>query len=954
MHSMTKIFVYAILLLVSLALAACSSDITIDSLPPTEEVDAPAEAAKEWYEAVNTMEALAADSLVCEAQREAFRREMEAGSLFFTSAESLLASDQDIELDISDVEFRTMNQERDTATVRARGEVRAAVGSSIYSEAISERWEMVEEDGEWKWCEDVVAETAETPPTPAAKPTEVDEPEAAPVGNSTATEVPTDPSEPPTLVSIHLPGDGLTNGNGYIGPFCCTGETAIISANGTPVGYIYYYGWQGEAYNVADGSVATDIEILVSGLSNLANPSSEQIQSSVSFLAEELVPGATKSTQAGELIFSVAVEDAELEEFNDELHYRMGSAEVIVNISTTAPGQWELVKNEPQHDFFIVELEQSEPEGGWTEYTARLAYLNRSDTKLPEFRGGRAYVITDSGDSYDASVYEDAIGSDLGTTFSLYAGAPLLPGLAVRQKYSDARDSIVLPTLSFRIPSSMHPISITIDESRNQFFVLEELEYPLFDDEPGTTIDLPAEYKVRDMLTVRLSPPVISGERISIPVQAESLNATGDEALSLSHYAVDANGLLLPGGHGLGDCGDAWTDVGIEENHPLTIGPLQTVESEICIRMPLSPLDQTIAVAVYGDIEGVFLARVGPASETSQPSSPQLDESSQPGRILVLSDMDGNNETFDDEVFVVDSDGTNLRNLSNHEFADFAADLSPDGSKVIFATLRTGDSQIWLADIEASSLRQLVAEPLGPGTSASWPIWSPEGDEVAFTLMGDVERNGIYLVDSSGGDIYPFTSDPSVPPFIYEPFGWSPDGERIFVIDSPDGGGQDWEIAVIHRDGTKQYLSNDPSGEGKFGSMSPDGERVAFVHWPTYTIWTVSNEGQDLAELTDLPSMAPNWSPSGDRLAFYSIDGSTSDIFIIDADGSNLQNVTNHPARDHSPVWSPDGTEIAFASDRDGNFEIYVINLDTGDVRRLTYTDGADETPLEWVEIAGP
>jgi TolB protein len=67
----------------------------------------------------------------------------------------------------------------------------------------------------------------------------------------------------------------------------------------------------------------------------------------------------------------------------------------------------------------------------------------------------------------------------------------------------------------------------------------------------------------------------------------------------------------------------------------------------------------------------------------------------------------------------------------------------------------------------------------------------------------------------------------------------------------------------------------------------------------------------------------------------------------MNADGSNIQNISNSPDREHHPAWSPDGARIAFQSDRDGNWEIYVMNVDGTDVQRLTDNDVKDEGP-EW------
>lgn len=120
--------------------------------------DAPAAAAREWYIAINTMEALEADGLVCQAKREEFRREMETGSTLLIFGQLLLGDNIKIELDTSDVEFISVEEEEERAIVEAKGEMRAAVAGSVSSEILDERWLVVEEDGGWKWCGEVPTE----------------------------------------------------------------------------------------------------------------------------------------------------------------------------------------------------------------------------------------------------------------------------------------------------------------------------------------------------------------------------------------------------------------------------------------------------------------------------------------------------------------------------------------------------------------------------------------------------------------------------------------------------------------------------------------------------------------------------------------------------------------------------------------------------------------------------
>ena len=72
------------------------------------------------------------------------------------------------------------------------------------------------------------------------------------------------------------------------------------------------------------------------------------------------------------------------------------------------------------------------------------------------------------------------------------------------------------------------------------------------------------------------------------------------------------------------------------------------------------------------------------------------------------------------------------------------------------------------------------------------------------------------------------------------------------------------------------------------------------------------------------------------RIAFVSDRDRNYEIYVMDDDGKNQRNITNHPDRDLAPSWSPDGTRIAFMSEREGNGEIYVMDADGANQRNIT------------------
>ena len=181
------------------------------------------------------------------------------------------------------------------------------------------------------------------------------------------------------------------------------------------------------------------------------------------------------------------------------------------------------------------------------------------------------------------------------------------------------------------------------------------------------------------------------------------------------------------------------------------------------------------------------------------------------------------------------------------------------------------------------------------------------------------------------------------------------------------------EIYVMDIDGNKaRNLTNNPDKDFQ-PSWSPNGKRIAFMsnrdgdfldegpNIPAYEIYVIDADGDNLQNLTNNPNddRFPSWSPDGKRIVFASWDGKFRnfvvdfEIYVIDADGDNLQNLTNNPNDDRFPSWSPDGKRIVFSSERAGHFrgkvgitsEIYMMDADGGNQQRLTENRNNDFYP---------
>ena len=114
-----------------------------------------------------------------------------------------------------------------------------------------------------------------------------------------------------------------------------------------------------------------------------------------------------------------------------------------------------------------------------------------------------------------------------------------------------------------------------------------------------------------------------------------------------------------------------------------------------------------------------------------------------------------------------------------------------------------------------------------------------------------------------------------------------------------------------------------------------------------FDIYLMAADGTNIQNLTQSPGndSDPQWSADASKIAFYSDRDGNNEIYAMDADGRNPANLTQDPAEDTAPSWSPDGGRIAFSSNRDGNYEIYVMDFDGRNPVRLTSHPKRDTAP---------
>jgi Tol biopolymer transport system component len=285
-----------------------------------------------------------------------------------------------------------------------------------------------------------------------------------------------------------------------------------------------------------------------------------------------------------------------------------------------------------------------------------------------------------------------------------------------------------------------------------------------------------------------------------------------------------------------------------------------------------------------------------------------------------------------------------------------------------YGSNRTGSQfsdDIYVSPLDAETPKQLTFRRADDGQ----PAWSPDGRRLAFkTAQFGSNQLAVINADGTGETLLTRTFR-----FSEGQPAWSPDATKLLYRRTPENplvqNGDTWvlDIAGSAKDPTQPVTQ--PvllrTGDERYPSYSPDGTQIAFrgdldLAEPSgdEEIYVMNADGTDVRQLTsnaDFDS-APSWSPDGKWILFERAPAGTftpgteaqeKDIYVMRADGTDVRRLTDSPGLDEGPEFSADGTKIAFSSARDGQQEIYVMDSDGANPRRLTDNPARDESP-DW------
>jgi Tol biopolymer transport system component len=288
-----------------------------------------------------------------------------------------------------------------------------------------------------------------------------------------------------------------------------------------------------------------------------------------------------------------------------------------------------------------------------------------------------------------------------------------------------------------------------------------------------------------------------------------------------------------------------------------------------------------------------------------------------------------------------------------------AAQTAKFNGKIAFVTNRNGPpGEIYVMNPDGSDQRNITKSP----ASETRPAFSPDGKKIAFVR----DFNGIFVMNPDGSGQTQILDGPSMgfsSGSISSFPDWSPDGKKIVFNGAMKGSLNGADIYVINADGTGlTQLTTDPADDGS-PVWSPDGTRIAFGSIRdrvpgevNYEIYVMNADGSNQTRLTNNTKFdtGPAWSPDGTRIAFTSRRDGNFEVYVMNADGSNQTRLTFDGEQDSDPKWSPDGTKIAFLSCRGGRFgEIWTMNPDGTGLVNVTNADGFDMDP-SWQAVSTP
>lgn len=355
----------------------------------------------------------------------------------------------------------------------------------------------------------------------------------------------------------------------------------------------------------------------------------------------------------------------------------------------------------------------------------------------------------------------------------------------------------------------------------------------------------------------------------------------------------------------------------------------------------LSPDGKSLLFAAKSDADDdIFLQRIGGTNAQNLTPDSKGDDTmpvySPNGELIAFR-----SEREPKGIYVMGATGENPKRVSDF---GFSPSWSPDGKEIVVATNHQSVpsvkslSALWIINVESSAKSMLV------DGVALQPSWSPDGKRIAFWYTENRGKRIVATISAKGGEpvIFAETSNTNWNPV------WSPDGKYLYYASDRGGNMAFWRGLIDSETGApsgEHELVPTPAKFNRHLAFSRDGKRMVYVQTENQSNiktapFDVINEkiAAEPFSVTrgDFEFTAPELSPDGTKFVARLIRKTQDDIVSINVDGTGIRDLTNDTAFDRYPRWSHDGKRIAFASDRSGNYEVWYMDADGTNLRQIT------------------
>jgi Tol biopolymer transport system component len=303
-----------------------------------------------------------------------------------------------------------------------------------------------------------------------------------------------------------------------------------------------------------------------------------------------------------------------------------------------------------------------------------------------------------------------------------------------------------------------------------------------------------------------------------------------------------------------------------------------------------------------------------------------------PGKIAFSAIRSG----YGSEIYVVHADGSNLQDVSNNVANDSSPRWSPDGRTIIFLSDRDGNPGIYAMNADGSNVRCLNQSNTADDSE---PSWSPDGKYIAF-IQASSSYSAIYLMNADGTNPHRLTHVDAGYRFL----NWSGDGISIAYQ-------ANYNVCLMKITGLDQQCLSNANGLNSQPVWSPDSKHIAFVSIRNdeRQVYVMDANGSNVTRLTnnDAENLDPAWSPDSKYLAYATIlADKTQRVSVSNLTGSDAHYLSHPYAAVSEPKWSPDGKQIVFVATQDQSTQIYVVDVDGNNELRVGPTQSQSEAPV--------